>query len=143
MLEYHGWLTIRASPRETEDELEDDRRVAELVRNLVGQLGPMPGLLDFRFINGEAFMHFGGLTNHRSQDVDDVFKLVQEIVRIAPGSYGVLYLHDDEDAEGRVNEFRVHVAARGQFVEHRDPFLSPTDQVIEESDGGGWSDGGR
>jgi hypothetical protein len=137
VLEYHGWLTIRASPRETEDELEDDHRAAELVRNLVGQIGPMPGLLDFRFINGDAFLHFGGLTNHRSQDVDEVFDLVREIVRTTPGSYGVLYLHDDEDAEGQVNEFRVYGAARGNLVEHRDPFLSPTDKVIEESDGGG------
>jgi len=133
MLEYHGWLTIRASPSETEDELEDDRQVAERVRNLTSQLGLVPGLLDFRFINGEAFLHFGGLTNHRSQDVDDVFQLVQTIVRTAPGSYGVLYLHDDEDAERPVNEFRVYVAARGQLVEHADPFLSPIDPVIEDS----------
>jgi hypothetical protein len=31
----------------------------------------------------------------------------------------------------------VYVAARGKLVEHSDPFLSPTDQVIEDPEGGG------
>jgi len=135
LLEYHGWLTIRASPAETEDELEADRQVVDRVRSLIDQLGPAPGLMDFRFINGEAFLHFGGFTNHRSQDVDDVFQLVRAIVHTAPGSYGVLYVHDDEVAGRSVNAFRVFVAARGQLVEHADPFLSPVDPVIEDSGG--------
>jgi hypothetical protein len=35
---------------------------------------------------------------------------------MVPGSYGVLYLHDDEDAGRPENEFRVYVAARGRLV---------------------------
>ena len=52
-------------------------------------------------------------------------------IRITPGSYGLLYTLDDEDA-AHVNAFRVYVLARGALVERTDPFLSPFVPVVED-----------
>jgi hypothetical protein len=83
-------------------------------------------------INGQGQLHFGGLANHLTQDIKDLTSAVKEIARIAPGSYGLIYIRDDEDPSGRVNEFRVLVISRGNVAEHKDPFLSPVIPVIED-----------
>ena len=52
----------------------------------------------------------------------------------APGSYGLLYIRDDEDPNGRVNEFQVLVMRRGKVTVHPDAFLSPCIPIIEDED---------
>lgn len=133
MLEFHGWLTVFSSPGETETELEDDVMAIERLRTLVDKLNAPPGLVDLRTVNGQGQWHFGGSTNHRTHDVDDLLSLVRDIARAAPGSYGLVYLHDDE-SDTKSNEFSVLVVSRGRVVEHKDPFLSPVIPVVEDSE---------
>jgi hypothetical protein len=66
------------------------------------------------------------------------------IAENGPGSYGLFYVHDDEDLievkyYGRgeqdfSNEFRVHRIANGQVTELADPFLSPIVPTLNPSD---------
>ena len=70
--------------------------------------------------------------NHRSSAVWDMLKW---IARNGSGSYGLLFVHDDEDlidnhsyGRGNVdhsNVFRVHRIANGQLSEMSDPFFGP------------------
>lgn len=51
-----------------------------------------------------------------------------------PDSYGLLYVHDDEDnkrGSDYSNEFRVWRLARGACEETTDPFLSPYFPTVE------------
>jgi hypothetical protein len=131
MVEYHGWLTLRDATVESDEErltakaasveIEIERRIAQ--HRIIGM----------RVVNANYFLWFAGCTNHWSNDVDDIFELLRFIATHAPGSYGLLYLWDDEDSENE-NAFRVWRLAKGVLSEHPDPFLSPCLPTIEESE---------
>ncbi len=77
-------------------------------------------------------MHVAGQHNHRSEYIIELFQWVAEN---APGSYGILYIRDDED-QSRDNDysncFRVWRLCRGQLTERDDPFLSPAIPTVED-----------
>jgi hypothetical protein len=129
VFEYHGWVTIRESPGAEEDE-DALRELVEGVRGRVAELGS-PYLADVRWMNGSAFLHLGGSPNHRETHGDQVIGLLRDVGRRAPGSYGLLYVHDDED-DRLGNEFRVFRLVRGQVTEHADRLLSPVVPVVED-----------
>jgi len=52
----------------------------------------------------------------------DVVDFYERVASAAPGSYGVLYLHDDERSVGDRNKWQVYVLRRGEVTEHADPF---------------------
>lgn len=88
-----------------------------------------PYLLDLRWLNGEPFIHLGGFSNHRSSpDVAEVFERVAEV---APGSYGLLHVRDDEDP-GHENEVRVLRLVRGRVTQHTETLLSPCIPTVED-----------
>ncbi|EKR71261.1 Imm7 family immunity protein [Leptospira noguchii] len=75
--------------------------------------------------NGQICLTMSGLFNHRSAFVIDILK---RIAVIMPGSYGLLYIHNEEDDKGEIdysNEFVVWKLARGNLTLEKDPFLSP------------------
>jgi hypothetical protein len=73
--------------------------------------------------------------NHRSSSL---WELMDWIAENGPGSYGLIYVWDDEDnghgREVRIqdhsNEFRVWRILNGKVEEFADPFLSPIVPVI-------------
>jgi hypothetical protein len=79
--------------------------------------------------------------NHRASAVWD---MLQWIATNGTGSYGLFYVHDDEDRLGNVdygrgaedfsNMFRVHRLANGLVEELPDPFLSPIVPRLNPSD---------
>lgn len=58
----------------------------------------------------------------------EIFRWVSENL---PGSYGLLYVHDDEDAEDN-NRFVVWKLVRGILTRESDTFLSPFIPVVED-----------
>lgn len=79
-------------------------------------------------------MSVSRLTNHRAAEAAELFELSQRIAETAPGSYGLLYVHDDESADTSFgNEFEVWVLRRGQFARRRDEYLSPIVPTIEDA----------
>lgn len=74
-----------------------------------------------------------GLFNHRSALIIDIFKKFRTLL---PGSYGLLYIQDEEDDKNGIdhsNEFVVWKLARGHLNQEKDPFLSPCISSIENS----------
>ncbi|MEV4556360.1 Imm7 family immunity protein [Kitasatospora sp. NPDC049285] len=131
MFEYHGWITLRMSAGGSDEDDEWDdlilpetaARVEERIRAL-----DSPDLLQLRRMNGELFLHLGGFRNHADPEIPALFR---EVGRLAPGSFGVLYIHDDEHPV-HSNEFRVLRLVRGEVTEHRDALLSPCIPVLED-----------
>ncbi|MGW1216180.1 Imm7 family immunity protein [Streptomyces sp. NPDC002499] len=133
MFEYHGWITLR----ETAVDDDDESRLRQVVDDLRLRIAQMasPYLLDLRWMNGEPFIHLGGHSNHRSSP--DVVGLFEHVAEVAPGSYGLLHVRDDEDL-GHENEVRVFRLARGAVTEHTEGLLSPCVPQLEDPfDGNG------
>lgn len=133
MFEYHGWATIRtdvvdAFGDEDEQVLEDIWHAlaaqAERIRHSNGM-----AYLDCR--NGLYSLSVAGHNNHRDETVLEVFHWIATHART---SYGMLFIHDDEDVKRGAdysNEFRVWRLALSAFHEHDDPFLSPYVPTVE------------
>lgn len=130
MYEYHGWVTIRETPTcDDEKNLElKILKIKEFIRNLQW----CNGVLRLHAVNGEYLVIVSGLTNHKSQEANDLLNLYSYIAEEASGSYGLLHIWDDEDKSGLDNKFQVYVLVRGQVTLREDPFLSPCIPVIED-----------
>lgn len=129
MFEYHGWATVQATAG---DEEPADAGVSyDRVTALVELLASAPGVASLQWVNGTLQFHVGGFLNHRGEQGREVIEAFHSIGEIAPGSYGLLYVHDDEDAEAK-NEFVVYVMRRGHVSAERDQFLSPRAPTIED-----------
>ena len=59
--------------------------------------------------------------------------MLKSIGKYAPGSYGILYVHNDEDIEGLSNEFQVWRLVRGNLEKQKDYYLSPCVPVIKNA----------
>jgi Immunity protein 7 len=146
MLEAHGWIVVRTS-RDcyigvdiTEvDEL--DYQVDQADAKLWTQLHDWLGKNESPWFKWQFFEHLNNAPgvlqffvsrNHRASRMWD---LLEWIAKNGTGSYGLVYVHDDEDLIGvngygrgsndYSNEFRVWRILRGTVEELDDPFLSP------------------
>ncbi|MFJ7219407.1 Imm7 family immunity protein [Amycolatopsis sp. NPDC098790] len=129
MFEYHGWITLRSTAEALDD--EPPLRLDE-IRTLVDELAGY-ALMDFQPMNGTYYIHLGGNPNRRGQHGAEVVDLFAKVGQLAPGSYGLLYLHDDEDPEHMLS-FRVFRLARGMVTEHADHLLSPVIPTLEDAE---------
>lgn len=126
MIELHCWITIRA---DYNSDNECNENVLRLIKNELDT--HHYNSIEIKAMNGEYYIEFSLYANHFSQDTKELLHLFVYIGRIAVGSYGLLYLHNDEsDTSG--NSFRIYSLAKGVVNVHDDPFLSPCIPTIEE-----------
>ncbi|MFE0508839.1 Imm7 family immunity protein [Streptomyces sp. NPDC058964] len=71
----------------------------------------------------------GGHSNHRSSP--DVVELFEHVAVVAPGSYGLLHVRDDEEPDHE-NEVRVLRLVRGVVTHHTEALLSPYIPTVED-----------
>jgi hypothetical protein len=135
VFEFHGWATVRADDRDDPDLDVLRRREEEAIGRLRTAMKAADdefSLIDLRRTsNGLIVLLAHGLRNHRYGPVVDLFRWVAAEL---PFSYGLLYVHDDEDMRGGSetgNVFRAWRLARGRFDELADPFLSPYIPTVE------------
>lgn len=145
-----GWVVVRSS-RQVYAEVEDihrldvldsevDKADRRLFAALQAYLRPFePPALAWQFLpqlnNHTGILQLASSRNHRGETPLAV-EVLEWIASNGPGSYGLVYIHDDEDAgdgarsRGRsgvdhTNEFRVWRLLDGKVEELDDPFLSP------------------
>lgn len=129
MIELHGWLSIRATYENEElissNEYNDImRKVEEIIRsNTCG--------IKLEYVNGETFISSMFCSNHHTQEVDEIIETYKMISENATGSYGMIYLWDDEDKQ-YYNDFQVYVFKRGTCSFRLDKDLSPCVSEIED-----------
>lgn len=142
-----GWFVVRAARRGYSEDMEvgqmealDERFRNEderLWKDLEAWLSANDdGLMTWRFQrhlnNHRGLLEITVSRNHRASPLWD---LIKWLANASQGTYGIVYVHDDEDCQGVThygrgqldhdNEFRVWVVKRGTVSEHQDPFLSP------------------
>lgn len=98
------------------------------VRRLVTDRQASDQAVDVRFANGQLHFWIAGYHNHREGAIISTF---EEIGRVAPDSYGILYIRDDEDLQHE-NEWIVLVMTHGVVSVRPDSYLSPCVPVIED-----------
>lgn len=135
MVELHAWATIR----DTYDLAYDPDNEAEILHGMVSEIREYcenlqwdRGMLKLEYYNGEPYLSVALHTNHMIQQVKEVIELFAFIGKIAIGSYGLIYMWDDEDVNGQENTFQVYRLARGCVDKMEDTFLSPVIPTIED-----------
>ena len=130
MFQFHGWASIRYHTHDSDPVLQD--KCWKKLKNHVDELNSQ--LVRLQRHNGCDSLLVAGQHNHRAGG-KYIFELFQWVASNAPGSYGILYIADDEDVKRDAdfsNEFRVWRLCRGQFIEESDPFLSPVIPTVED-----------
>ena len=131
MVELHGWALIRENFTVDNEDSNLDYITNRLTQE-IEKLDTERDLLRISICNGESSLIVNKFTNHFSADIDGILNLFKLIAAIAPGSYGLLYLRDDEDKTGFSNDFQVFVLSKGSLKQQKDPFLSPCIPMIED-----------
>jgi len=132
MYEYHGWVTVRESYLNEDDADENIDSMVSDIRDKIRDIDCGHGLLDLRAVNGEYHFSVSGFLNRKSVQADEMMELFAFIAKKAVGSYGVLYVLDDEDENDEENQFQVYVMARGKIEKKKDAFLSPFVPTVED-----------
>lgn len=129
MIELHGWLTIRAT-YENEDKIEvEEEKTIALVKELILTL--KWNNIQLKTRNGVYYIETSIFSNRKTQEIDEINKFFKDVMSIAEGSYGMVYCWNDEDTNGKDNEFQVYIMAKGKIVTKDDVYLSPCIPTIE------------
>ncbi|RKN84344.1 Imm7 family immunity protein [Paenibacillus ginsengarvi] len=125
MFEFYGWIVLRYHTHDTNEFLQDQayNRFINYLKDIDTE-----ELSNIRRRNGQDSWTISGLHNHFSNYVLEIYNWVSGNL---PGSYGLLYTHDDEDDEDN-NKFVVWKLARGKLTRETDSFLSPYIPVVED-----------
>lgn len=129
MVEMHGWITIRET-YEVMDDADNIHAIVDDINRNLDELG-YPDLKP-KWINGECFFQCALSTNHWGEQNQDILNIYYLIAKKAVGSYGLLYVHDDE-SETDSNVFVVYKLARGKVERTVDTLLSPYIPTVEDS----------
>lgn len=132
MVELHGWVTLRETSSSSFDEEENICFLVEKIRAEITKLSWFRP--EIKAQNGEWFIEFTIFCNRINPQVLEVFELYKKIGQLAKGSYGLIYLYNDENTHGKENLFQVFSMIRGIVRERNDPFLSPIIPTIEDAD---------
>jgi hypothetical protein len=128
MYEYHGWAVILDS---TGKEGSGASAIYERVTQYIELLKSDTDVFELKEINGQYHLWLSGLNDHEPTSKYDPVEIMQTIGVMAPGSYGLLYVFNDQN-EHHANEFKVYVLARGLVKLKEDQFLSPIIPVIAD-----------
>jgi Immunity protein 7 len=131
MHEFHGWVGLSSSTYEDEPALLEPALAA--IRDVVSRSAWHDASFRIENLNGQNFLIATGMINRRREEGQRLDDLLAMVVRLLPGSWGLIYERDDESSlPPGPNAYRVRVIARGEIEERDDPFLSPCNPVIED-----------
>lgn len=126
LVEMHGWLSVWET-YEDEDLLSQYEldEIMQKVKEIVSENG-----IELKYVNGVPFVNTLMCSNHRTAEVDNIVEVYKSITKTATGSYGMIYIRDDEDAE-HYNEFQIYVFKKGTCTKKTDKDFSPCIPMIE------------
>ena len=129
MLELHGWLTI------SETYKDEDKYTNESLENIMRQVTRIiessGTQLTLRYMNGTTFLTAQLYANHRTKETDNIIETYKSVAKAATGSYGIIYLRDDEDTR-HYNEFQIFIFKKGECIHKTDDIFSPCIPTIED-----------
>ena len=128
MVELHGWITIRENYKETDE--DNIYEIVDDINRVIYELGYPE--LKAKWMNGECCFQCSFYTNHWDGRIKDILNIYELVAEKAIGSYGLLYIHDDESKSDN-NRFVIYKLARGKIEKSADSLLSPFIPTVEDS----------
>ncbi len=128
MIEINGWISINFS---TDGEVELPSEVILEITQAVDALTDFNQFFKISSLNGLHFLSVGLCHNLDAGYSDLIYKLLTDICKRAPGTYGIVYIRNDEDVHD-YNKFKVLKVARGKVSTEEDRLLSPCNPTIED-----------
>jgi len=128
MVEMHGWITLRDTYEDTDE--DKTKTIVDDINSKIKEYGYYD--LEATWMNGECCLQFALYTNHWGQQNQDYLDIYHYIAGKAAGSYGLLYVHDDE-AKNDGNSFVVYKLIRGKVERVVDDMLSPYIPTVEDN----------
>lgn len=127
MYEWHGWAAIRGTAGVSYFEDDPSPSVLSRVRALLAEsAGVANETADLRVANGQFHVWLAGFHNHLAPSI---IRIYQALAAAAPGSYGILYTHDDDVS----NSWDRWVMRRGEVYRQQDQDLSPHIGLVEDA----------
>lgn len=103
MVEVHGWITLRETYK-----VVDDDNVETLLEQINNEIEKIKyPQIQIKVNNEDYYIEFSVYTNHMSSDIKDLITFFDTVGKIVKGSYGLLYIYNDEDSYN-YNNFMVH-----------------------------------
>ena len=130
MIELHGWLSISATYKD--EDLLQQSEIDSILQAVQDIISNSKYEIRLQHINGFSFINSLHCSNHRTQEVDTIIETYKQISSVATGSYGMIWIRDDED-KIHYNEFQVYVFKRGKYIQKDDIDFSPCIPVIEDA----------
>lgn len=130
MIELHGWLSISET---YEDEDNYEKAVLDSVMQEVKKIVADNDSVEIEYKNGVPFISTLICSNHRTPEIDLVINTYKLISETATGSYGMIYIRDDEDSV-HYNEFQIYIFKKGECHYKVDNDLSPCVPEVENGD---------
>ena len=130
MIELHGWLSISATYKD--EDLLQQSEIDSILQAVQDIISNSKYEIRLQHINGFSFINSLHCSNHRTQEVDTIIETYKQISSVATGSYGMIWIRDDED-KIHYNEFQVYVFKRGKCTKKDDIDFSPCIPVIEDA----------
>ena len=132
MIEYQGWATVREAYREAdEDQYRLEKIINELQIRVKTILQKTTASCFLEQKNGVWRLVVFGNQNHITTEWLEVLDLFKWLADAAPGSYGMLGIHDDESPKDK-NEIVPYVLKKGTLVKMKDFYFSPYFEEVEE-----------
>ncbi len=130
MVELFAWLSVRETAAD-EDTLPPgtSERIMNEVQEILQQCDCG---IRLHYMNGQPFLQTAFSANHRTAETDAIIGVYSRIAATAAGSYGVLYLRDDEDAQF-YNDMQVYHFRRGAVIHGVEPVFSPCIPKLEDA----------
>ena len=126
MVEYYGWVNI--SDNTYESEINDLMKIVNSLKKKIENIDDSNKIIRMKGINGNFILVIAGGANHKSSDVVEIIDFYKSIPNIAPGSYGIMYLIDDED--NSLDMFKIFKITKGKLIIEDDHYLSPCSDKI-------------
>jgi len=127
MIVYHCWVAISYHAHDTDLTLQ-----ANCIENCINYLATHEYLTadKYKVVQCNEISTFLASGCHK-RDGNYIIEIFEWIGRNAPGSYGLLYFHDDKDPATE-NTFNVFVMKKGKVIQQMDTFFSPVIPTIED-----------
>ena len=131
MFQVQGWAIVSSDTYEING--SDDARLLTALKEQI-DLTRSTNIIIHLDVGLNGDLHVLSIAGHKNHRYEPVIDLFDWLAANGPGSYGLLYVQDDEDFKrgSYENEFRAWKLARGVLEEQSDPFLSPCIPIIED-----------
>ncbi len=130
MIELFAWLSVHSTCAD-EDTLPPENE-KQIMTNVQEILQKSDCGIRLQYLNGQPFLQTAFCSNHHTAETDALIDTYRRVAETASGSYGVLYLRDDEDARYG-NDMQVYKFRRGTVTPGIEPDFSPCIPMLEDA----------